>query len=536
MDNYLTSGTTAQTFQNLTPVLSGLTVTQTTSLTTALSGSKVTQTANVTFVPHASSAQPLAPLTLLSKDILCEKLFNKITKFCQEDKFINPDYFILNFASIASFFSTNRVKLQVGKNRPTDANTFIVFVGYSGKGKTYMNDFFQDSINEIQSVLVNEGKKFNDFVKACKAYNFSNTDITEEQKDGYVQGYKKSHFTNFDQFLTKEIKPQLFTPLEYTPEALSDRFNSSRNGALLLNATEFQELKTNIGRTKTVEDIFTFLIPYHEGRSGTIIRKTQDDVIIEKAKLCVLINTPPNTFEELRLTNFFPSAAGYRFFFYFDNVVDLSDPHLAEKSDDCMSFYERYQAEVKNIIETYVFNMIYNSIGQCKTLIINDDHTLKIYNELLLSLWNDHVKYADCLLDHQKETFKSRLATMLNKSIMNTYMMNHSHDDNLSFSFDTVDLTETEIRRGYNYYRFFLPQTINIFDTELKSDLTNKQIKIIELMNVGKVYDTDILLKMVTDNKIAGDATFYRMLQKKSKQFTVILDRVHNKQRIIRNF
>ena len=115
-------------------------------------------------------------------------------------------------------------------------------------------------------------------------------------------------------------------------------------------------------------------------------------------------------------------------------------------------------------------------------------------------------------------------------------MMNHSHDVNLSFSFNPVDLTETEIRRGYNYYRFFLQQTISIFDTELKSDLTNKQIKIIELLNVGKVYDTDILLKMVTDNKIAGDATFYRLLQKKSKQFTVILDRVHNKQRIIRNF
>lgn len=530
--DYLTSGNAEQTFQNFKPELTPLAVTKSTNAIPSYSDLTPTQTVDLTF---ALPEQPI-PLTLLSKDILCEKLFNQISKFCQEDKFINPDYFILNFASIASFFSTNRIKLQVGKNRPTDANTYIVFVGYSGKGKTYVNDFFQDSINEIQSVLVNKDKAFNDFVKACKAFNYKNTDLTEEQKCGFVNGYNKNYTTNFDKFLTQEIKPHLFTPLEYTPEALSDRFNSSRNGTLLLNATEFQELKTNIGRTKTVEDVFTFLIPYHEGRSGTIIRKTQDDVVIENAKLCVLINTPPDTFEELRSTNFFPSGAGYRFLFYFDNAVDLSDPHPAEKSYDCISYYERYQAEFKNIIESYFFNMIYMSVGQCKTLKINDDQTLKLYNECLQSLWNDYIKNADCLLDHQKETLKSRLATMLNKSIILTYMMNHSHDDILRFSFVTEDLTETEIIRGYNFYRFFLPQTINIFDTELKSDLTNRQQSIIELLEVGKIYDTDLVLKMVTDNKIAGDATFYRMLRKKSKQFTVMLDRMHNKQRVIRHF
>jgi hypothetical protein len=78
---------------------------------------------------------------------------------------------------------------------------------------------------------------------------------------------------------------------------------------------------------------------------------------------------------------------------------------------------------------------------------------------------------------------------------------------------------------------------INIFSTELKSDLTATEIKIIEVLEIGKSYDKDVVLKMLeVKSEIGSKETFYRMLRKKSNQFTVTIDRIRRRQQIIRNF
>lgn len=504
----------------------------TNEITIGILGTSATTTTSTTSTP---------PLTLLDRRILNEKLYNDLAKFCQEDKIITPDIFISNFAFISSFFATNRILLRVGKNRPTDVNTFIALVGNSGKGKTYINDFFQDTVNNIQAEESSRNKEINDFVKACKAYNYSNTDLTDEQKDGYVKGYNRTHLTNFDAFNTKELTPHIFTTNDFTPEALADRFKSSRNGTIMLNANEFQELKNNIGRTKTVDDIFSFMIPFFEGKSGLAIRKSQDDSMMNNAKLCVLFNTPIDTFEELKQTKFFPSGNGYRYFFCINNQVDLDDPHLPEKSNDCVSYYQKYQGEFAPIIRTFFYGMVYMSTQGCQTFKINQDDTLQTYNECLLNLWRDYVKNNEWLRDIQKETLRARLGTMLNKCILIVYLMNYAYDHINSkgsiYPFQNLELSVDDVLKGYNFYLFFLPQMINIFSTELKSDLTATEIKIIEVLEIGKSYDKDVVLKMLEEKpEIGSKETFYRMLRKKSNQFTVTIDRIRRKQQIIRNF
>lgn len=479
--------------------------------------------------------------TLLDKRILSPKLYSDLYKFCHEDKIIIPDIWVSNYAFATSFFSTNKVKLAVGKNRPTDINSFFALIGNSGKGKTYNNDFFQDTINDIQSGLSYQDKEINDFIKACKGYNYGNTDLTEEKKEGFVIGYNSSHLTHFEKFITKEITPHIFTTSDFTPEALSDRFNSSRNNTLMLNCNEFQELKNNIGRTKNVEDIFSFMIPYHEGKSGLTIRKGQDDKMTTNAKLCVLFNTPLNTFEELKQSKFFTSGNGYRYFFNINNDIDLNNPNMAEKkADNSSSYYQIYQGEFAPIIRTFLYGMIYNSSSRdYQTFKINQDDTLKVYNECLLNLWQDYVKNCDWLLDSQKETLKARLGTMLNKCIMIVYIMNYAYDNINSnipiYPFQNLELSTEDILKGYYFYSFYLPQMVNVFNSEGISDLTALQQKAIEVLEIGEQVLINKFKENTVDKGIIKKTAFYDLIKLKSKQFK-ITENIKHGRLITRNF
>jgi hypothetical protein len=473
--------------------------------------------------------------TLLTKQILNDKLFEDLTKFTSQDYRVNPDIFITNYLYFASFFSTERIKLAVGNDRTTNSNLFVTIVGNSGIGKSYINQFFYQPIMDIQIELFNQDKEINDFANACKSYNDNNDDITPEQKDGFVIGYNKKHLTHFEQFITKKIIPHIFTINDFTPEALTVKFNNSRNNTILLNADEFEELQNNISRTKTVENTFSFLTSFFDGKSEMITRKTADDIIINNAKLAVLANTVPATFEKLKGTDFFNSGLGYRCLFYINTETNIEDPVLPVKSNNSISYYDQYQGRVSGIFKSFFFNMVYMSVNDCLTLRINEDHNLKIYSDCLLKLWNNHIKANENLKDSQKETFKSRLSTMFNKCILNTFIMNYSYQGGNIFPINQTELTEADIMRGYYVYDYFLCQMVSIFDSTPKSDLTPTEQRIIEQLEIGIPTLASVVLDEALKNGMSK-ATFYRLLQKKSNQFSVAFNKMSSKQQITRLF
>jgi hypothetical protein len=472
--------------------------------------------------------------TLLTKEILNDRLFEDLTKFTSQDYRVNPDIFITNYLYFASFFSTERIKLAVGSDRPTNSNLFVTIVGNSGIGKSYINQFFYQPIMDIQIELFNQDKETNEFVMACKGYSDSTDDISIQQKEDFVTGYNRNHNLQFSQFLTKKIAPHIFMVNDFTPEALTVKFNSSRNNTILLNADEFEELQNNISRTKTVENTFSFLTSFFEGKSDVITRKTAEDIIISNAKLAVLANTVPATFEKLKQSDFFSSGLGYRYLFYINTLSNIEDPVLSRKTDNSISFYEEYQGKISSIFRSFFYNMVYMSVNKTSIIRINEDHTLKIYNDCLLKLWNDHVKANENLKDCQKETFKSRLSTMFNKCILNTFIMNYSYGGNsLVFPIAQTDLTEDDIVRGYKVYDYYLSQMVCIFDSTPKSDLTPTEQRIIEPLEIGTPTLVSVGLEEALKNGIAK-ATFYRLMQKKSNQFSVAINKSSNKPQITR--
>ncbi|MBN1184950.1 MAG: DUF3987 domain-containing protein, partial [Bacteroidales bacterium] len=261
-------------------------------------------------------------MNLLSKEILHENLYNDIAKFAEQDYRVNPDIFITNYLYFTSFFSSDRIQLAVGNERPTNSNLFVTIVGNSGLGKSYVNQFFYQPIMDLQIELHNQDKMVNQFVNACKGYADSKDDLSFEDKEGFVIGYNKKHNTCFEQFLTKNVVPHIFTINDFSPEALTVKFAGTRNNTILLNADEFEELQNNISRTKTVENIFTFLTSFFYGKSGLVTRKTSEDSIINNAKLAVLANTVPQTFEKLKQSEFFNSGLGYRYLFFINNETN----------------------------------------------------------------------------------------------------------------------------------------------------------------------------------------------------------------------
>jgi hypothetical protein len=475
-------------------------------------------------------------MSLLTKQILNENLHNDLTKFTEQDYRVNPDVFITNYLYFTSFFCSDRIKLAVGHDRPTNSNLFVAIVGNSGLGKSYVNQFFYKPIMDIQIELHNQDKSMNSFINACKSYNEANENLTIEQKDGFVIGYNKKHDTDFNQFMTRNVVPHVFTVNDFSPEALSLKFKGSRNNTILLNADEFEELQNNISRTKTVENTFSFLTTYFDGKSDLIVRKTQEDLIINDAKLAVLANTVPLTFEKLKNSDFFNSGLGYRYLFYINNETNIDDPVLAVKSSNRLSVYDQYQSKFGSIFRTFFFNMVYMSVGDEVILRINEDKNLKVYNDCLLKLWYDHIKTNDNLKDSQKETFKSRLSTMLNKCILNAYIMNYSYTDRLSFPFENKELDADDIMRGYNVYDYYLSQMVYIFDMTPKSDLTQTEQRIMELLEIGKPYDKNGVKAEALKLGIGSESTFKRLMQKKTKQFTISFNRYGNKQEIIRHF
>jgi hypothetical protein len=176
------------------------------------------------------------------------------------------------------------------------------------------------------------------------------------------------------------------------------------------------------------------------------------------------------------------------------------------------------------------------SVNDSVVLRVNEDNTLKVYNDCLLKLWNEHVKTNDNLKDSQKETFKSRLSTMFNKCILNTYVMNYSYSEGKQFPLTKTDLSEEDIMRGYHVYNYYLSQMVCIFDSTPKSDLTKTEQEIIEMLEIGKPTDRNGLKVEVLKRNIGSESTFKRLMSKKSKQFTVAYNRFGNKHEIIRNF
>ena len=175
------------------------------------------------------------------------------------------------------------------------------------------------------------------------------------------------------------------------------------------------------------------------------------------------------------------------------------------------------------------------SVNDCVTLRINEDHNLKIYSDCLLKLWNNHIKVNENLKDSQKETFKSRLSTMFNKCILNTFIMNYSYQEKNRFPFNQTELTEADIMRGYYVYDYFLSQMVSIFDSTPKSDLTPTEQRIIEQLEIGIPTLVSVVLEEAIKNGMSK-ATFYRLIQKKSTQFNVAVNRMSNKQQITRLF
>jgi ribosomal protein L30E len=475
-------------------------------------------------------------MKLLSKEILNENLYNDLKLFAEQDYRVNPDIFVTNYLYFASFFCSDRIKLALGNDRPTNSNLFMTVVGNSGLGKSYINQFFYKPIMDIQTELHIQDKVLNQFANACRNYNDSNDDLTPEQKEGFVIGYNKKHNTDFTQFITSYVIPHVFTVNDFSPEALSIKFKGTKNNTILLNADEFEELQNNVSRTKTVENTFSFLTTYFDGKTELIIRKTQDDLIINDAKLAVLANTVPSTFEKLKHSEFFNSGLGYRHLFYINNQTNIEDPTLAVKSSIGISIYDQYQAKIGNIFRTFFFNMVYMSEGEMVILKINEEANLKVYNECVLRLWNDHIKTNDNLRDSQKESFRSRLSTMFNKCILNTFIMNYSYGNRLRFPFDSSELTADDIMRGYYVYDFYLSHMVYIFDITPKSDLTQTEQRILELLEIGKPYDRNGVKAEVLKMGIGSESTFKRMMLKKSKQFTVAYNRNGHKSEIIRHF
>jgi hypothetical protein len=166
-------------------------------------------------------------MSLLTKQILNENLHNDLTKFTEQDYRVNPDIFIHNYLYFTSFFCSDRIKLAVGHDRPTNSNLFVGIVGNSGLGKSYVNRFFYKPIMDIQIELHNQDKSLNSFINACKSYNEANENLTIEQKDGFVIGYNKKHDTDFNQFMTRNVVPHVFTVNDFSPEALSLKFKAA---------------------------------------------------------------------------------------------------------------------------------------------------------------------------------------------------------------------------------------------------------------------------------------------------------------------
>lgn len=114
--------------------------------------------------------------------------------------------------------------------------------------------------------------------------------------------------------------------------------------------------------------------------------------------------------------------------------------------------------------------------------------------------------------------------------------MNYSYGNRLKFPFENFELTADDIMRGYYVYDFYLSHMVYIFDITPKSDLTQTEQRILELLEIGKPYDRNGVKSEVLKMGIGSESTFKRMMLKKSKQFTVAYNRNGHKSEIIRHF
>jgi hypothetical protein len=513
--------------------------------TSTVATSTTTEDTTITHLVSGDTTST-TPLTYLNKNILCSELFRDVTNFCNKDKQVNADIFIETYFTFASNFCTNRVIIQVGNRKAINGNNMLTIIANSGKGKGYVFKFFYKPILEIQKNLIERDNLRIKFIKSCRAYSNRKPDATEEEKLNFAKGfYYKYKMNNPDNavFALDDIVPEIFTVTSFTPESLAVNFSQSKNNTILLCFDEFEKLKENIGRTRTVENIYSYTIEYIDGNDEIITRKTNETISSTDARLSLIVGTVPETFEKLKTTELYSSGLGYRGDFLIVDEINTNDLEKVQKAENGMSAYDEYKAKFANIFETFFYGLVYNTeklIGfDCpkNVLRINDVYNLNVYEECRQKLWTEFIKNNDDLTDRQKETFRNRLDTKFSKGIYKTYVGNYGYSDGSEFpmhSKEIIDLTELDILRGYEYTRVNLSKATIVFSTNVKSNLPPKQLKAIETLEIGKSVLIEDFKKNTVDKNILTLRTFRTLTATKTDQFT--FSRSFNKIFITRNF
>lgn len=464
--------------------------------------------------------------TLLTNEILTDGLYRAVEHLTATDKTVNADILILNYLTYAGFYNSNKTTIRAGDSSPINSNLYTLIVGNSGFGKSRSNRLFLAPTFTIQKNLFIEHNKVRDFVKACESIVFDAMKMqpTETEKSKFIETYNDVNGTSFEEFMLKPPKEHIFLPSDFTPEKLTKTFNHSKNNTLLVNTDEFENLKNNFGRSKNIENLYTELTQYFDGRSDFVIRLGSDSACNDGAYLSLLGNTTPQTFATLQSSNFFNSGCGYRYLFFIQGESNLTDPLKTNKltNTNDLSTYERFQNKMQTILQNYFFDMVYNNNNEPVIFQINTDDNLNLFDSYVSNLWNQHIKENETLNDSQKEAIKSRIKTMLLKVILNTHLMNYSYDnfENWQPFKPIAELPPEAITRGYKAYNYLLGVMLRAIDTSGKNDLTPLQMEVINLIPEGTEMSISRLKHVVVDQKgIIQKSAFYQLMKKNTGVF-----------------
>lgn len=471
-------------------------------------------------------------ITLASKEILCPSLYESLKKFSSVDDRVNENVFVLSYLGMTGFYANNKIRLEVGTDGFTIGNMYLLFITYSGRGKTFTGTLFTNAIHYVEQKLLDENELSAKFAEYCRNSEGSfkpdknidgspyddeeNSSLSEEEKNKAVERFNKfngTDFTRFKKIANKKVTTYL---TDFTPEKLAQSYNESKNNTIFLFGDEFQNFAENFSRGKNnVKDGYTNLTQLSDPYNGIIGRVSKNTLSITNATLSIQANTTPSTFKQILTTPFYSSGLGYRFFYFFDGRLQ-SDPlkptQIKENANDTPPCIEMGN-KIKYIAENYFYNMVYSSEGSPIDLVINENETLSYYNELVEKL--EDLVYSNGNLNlEQKESMKYRLKYKFKKCILNVFVMNYSWDnyDNWKPIEHRRELTKDDIYRGFKAFEYFLDVEIKMQTDEEDVRLTNKQMQVVSLIPIGGEMNESVLRKAVIDKDIMSRSAFHTFI------------------------
>jgi len=271
-----------------------------------------------------------------------------------EDNQVSIDIIGTFMINVIGYSLLNKYEIRVKPHWVERSNTFVLFIGYSGTGKTPL---FNALTLPVRKLDIEMKKIYN--LKLAHHIKYKNAKkkggaLHEETDPKKIIEWwgKENPGTNWTEEVPQEMDAYVET---VTFEALHQILSTKRNDgrSLLIRYDEFAGFMHGLNqyRRGSDEEVFLKLFGYTGMKKNNVGEESSG--IIEDQNVCIAGTTQPDALFDIITKERIKNGAAFRFLFCFDSYEDSTPKNVFDNWDENLDHLVGYRKMIDSFLEGY---------------------------------------------------------------------------------------------------------------------------------------------------------------------------------------